>query len=875
MAQLPDVDYKSVFETVPGLFLVLTPDLIIVAASNAFLETTLTERNALIGRGLLEAFPGEPGGDHARSSVNYVLQHGRPNKMKAGKYYIPGKDGTFTKKHWEALNVPIFDDQHKIAYILHSLVPVTAGEHPFEAEDEQVMEQIGDVYKSEKKFRALIENSDDIITLMNGSFKLIYRSPCATRVLGWTDDDMIGVDATRNIHPEDKAYAAALVKKLMAGPGEVINARLRMMHKDGHYLWLEGTLTNLLEDKNVQAILFNFRNVTKRIEAEKKLTASEKQFRNTLDHLLEGIQIIDFNWRYIYVNDALTRYSRRTKEELIGHTVMEAYPGVEQTDLFKVLTHCMKERTSQKLETEFVFPDGSRSDFQLSIQPHPSGILILSIDITKARKTENALKEEQEKFARIAATSPGLIYSFRLAQDGTMSFPYASNAFEEIFGLSYDIAAGNAQHIINRCPVEDKEYVLGTIAASARDMLPWQLQFSYNHPGKGLVWLYGHSIPTTAPDGSILWHGIITDITGKKKAEQELKRNFEEKQALAERMSIILNTLPARIALLDGNGIIMEVNDAWRNLAGENTFMGSNYGTGDNYLDISKSTSGKEGEDGRKAASGIQSVLKKKQNEFVYEYPFHSHKTKRWFRMVASPLQEKDHAGAVVMHIDISELRRLEEERMKSKIEEQKKITKAMIVGEEKERNHLGQELHDNINQILVSTRMLLSVAGNDNKEVKELIKYPLELLDTSIDEIRTLCHKMVTPLKNIDLEELIRDMLGKLEQATKIKTALLYAVNNGALSDELQLNIYRILQELMNNIHKYSAASHVSVSLKTANRAIAIKVTDDGKGFDFKKKRKGVGISNIMNRVGSFNGEVNIESSEGNGCTTNIFIPY
>ena len=102
-----------------------------------------------------------------------------------------------------------------------------------------------------------------------------------------------------------------------------------------------------------------------------------------------------------------------------------------------------------------------------------------------------------------------------------------------------------------------------------------------------------------------------------------------------------------------------------------------------------------------------------------------------------------------------------------------------------------------------------------------------------------------------------------------------MYAVTDGILSDELQLNIYRIIQELVNNIYKYSGAKKVSITVKAKDRAIAITVTDDGRGFDPEKKRKGVGISNMMNRIASFNGEVEIKSSEGNGCRTSINIPY
>jgi PAS domain S-box-containing protein len=217
----------------------------------------------------------------------------------------------------------------------------------------------------------------------------------------------------------------------------------------------------------------------------------------------------------------------------------------------------------------------------------------------------------------------------------------------------------------------------------------------------------------------------------------------------------------------------------------------------------------------------------------------------------------------------------LEKTILEQKIKEQIKIRRAMIAGQEKERNHLGEELHDNINQILAGTKLYLSIVGNKNEEMKELIKYPMELIDSSIEEIRILCHKMVSPLKNIGLEKLIGDIIKKLDETTTIKTEFIYAVHKGILSDDLKLNIYRIIQELVNNIVKYSGAENVKIIMRSDDKVIDITVTDDGAGFDMDKKRKGIGISNMINRVGSFNGEIKIESAAGNGCKTSISIPY
>jgi len=220
-------------------------------------------------------------------------------------------------------------------------------------------------------------------------------------------------------------------------------------------------------------------------------------------------------------------------------------------------------------------------------------------------------------------------------------------------------------------------------------------------------------------------------------------------------------------------------------------------------------------------------------------------------------------------------LKSLEKKMFDQKIQEHKKIARAIINGQDKERNHIGQELHDNINQLLAVTKIYLSVAGDKNEAFKALVEYPLELIDNSIQEIRLLCHKLVIPLRNINLEDLIRELLVDLNLNTKTRTDCTYNLPKSALSDDLKLNIYRIIQEQVNNILKYAEAKNVHIYIKAKARFINITVVDDGKGFDVQKKRKGIGISNMINRIESFNGKIEIISSSGKGCKTQISIPY
>ncbi len=118
----------------------------------------------------------------------------------------------------------------------------------------------------------------------------------------------------------------------------------------------------------------------------------DAQFRAILDGLLEGCQIIDREWRYVYVNDAVARQGRKEKHELLGSRMMDLYPGIDQTEMFGILKKVMQDRVASRMLNEFTFPDGSRGWFELSFQPVPEGVLIMSLDVTEVRRAEEAVR---------------------------------------------------------------------------------------------------------------------------------------------------------------------------------------------------------------------------------------------------------------------------------------------------------------------------------------------------------------------------------------------------------------------------------------------------------------------------------------------------
>jgi len=135
--------------------------------------------------------------------------------------------------------------------------------------------------------------------------------------------------------------------------------------------------------------------------------------------------------------------------------------------------------------------------------------------------------ELQDQLAKVADSVPGLICSFQLRPDGSACMPFATPAIIDIYGLQPEAVKEDFSPILDLVLPEDREYLQQTIGESARTMTPWHGVFRARHPQKGVIWIEGHSVPRQEPDGSILWHGFVQDVTESKRAEAMLREREE------------------------------------------------------------------------------------------------------------------------------------------------------------------------------------------------------------------------------------------------------------------------------------------------------------------------------------------------------------
>ncbi len=221
---------------------------------------------------------------------------------------------------------------------------------------------------------------------------------------------------------------------------------------------------------------------------------------------------------------------------------------------------------------------------------------------------------------------------------------------------------------------------------------------------------------------------------------------------------------------------------------------------------------------------------------------------------------------------EIATRERLEQEIRLKEIQ----IGEAMKEAKETERSAIGRELHDNINQLLGASKMYLEMAKQGGERSGFYLSRSSEYTLTAIEEIRKLTRGLTTDtIKNHGLGEAISNITHDTMEITPVK--ILYTAKGfieTSVNDKFKLNLFRILQEHLNNILKHASATKVVIQLTQNKKAIRLSLSDDGVGFDTGKKQKGIGIANIKNRAASYKGTADFVSQSGRGCVLTVNFP-
>ncbi len=361
---------------------------------------------------------------------------------------------------------------------------------------------------------------------------------------------------------------------------------------------------------------------------------------------------------------------------------------------------------------------------------------------------------------------------------------------------------------------------------------------------------------------------IIRNLTNKSqslnesnlKLEQEVeyRKNIETSlENSARTFQDIFNSINDAILIFDNNNNIIEANQAFYDFTGYKREQISSLNMQDLFDDFK---------------SILASISN---NDIGFFSPFRNEaglKTKNrpnpiLVETTLIPFQDVKSSSKLIILRDITENRELE------------RITlNAIIQAEEKERTRVSQDLHDSLGPLLSAIKLYSnSIVNADNRKKRKDINIKItELMDEAVKTVKEISNNLSSHiLKNFGFLEAINSFAEKIETNYPIKI-LLELKENMDISETIQIILYRVLVELINNTLKYAYASEIKIKLNTVSGKISIIYSDNGQGFNVEKEMvsgKGMGLHNIHSRIKSLGGTISMKSSEGQGTLVEILI--
>lgn len=229
----------------------------------------------------------------------------------------------------------------------------------------------------------------------------------------------------------------------------------------------------------------------------------------------------------------------------------------------------------------------------------------------------------------------------------------------------------------------------------------------------------------------------------------------------------------------------------------------------------------------------------------------------------------------IVLLRDITLRKQMERKLLLEQKRYDRKLTKQIILAQERERERIGYELHDNINQILTSVKLYLEMAIHQPEVKKDLLPRAMQFVMNCISEIRNISRTLSAPtLGTQSLIDSIKALVETVESSSRMAVSFTYVDYHTQVAKDQKLAIYRILQEVLNNIIKHAGAKRVDINLSQTEEITELTICDNGKGFDASVKSDGIGLNNIQSRIKVFGGDLFIDSKAGQGCRITVKLP-
>ncbi len=242
--------------------------------------------------------------------------------------------------------------------------------------------------RSEERFRALIENSSDMVALVGTDGIVTYASPSVRRILGFTTDDSIGHRLEEIVHPDDYQRISQEFAERLGSPGSTVEFELRIRHSDGSWRWIEAVANNLIAEPGIRGVVLNCRDITQRKQAEEAVRESEARYRSLTEQASDGIFVADMEGRCLEANSRACEMLGYTREELLKLTYKDVFVP-EALGASPVRFDELRGGRIIRTERKFTRKDGTSIFTEISARLLEDGrVLAIVRDVSERTQTE-------------------------------------------------------------------------------------------------------------------------------------------------------------------------------------------------------------------------------------------------------------------------------------------------------------------------------------------------------------------------------------------------------------------------------------------------------------------------------------------------------